>query len=69
MAMSEGLTQAQVLAQMNVPDFPVPMGVFYQIEKPTYDDSVHHQVDSVIQKKGDGDLNALLRGNAHWDVD
>jgi len=63
------LTQAQILAQMNIPEFPVPMGIFRQVEKPTYDDAIHNQVESVTQKKGDGDLNDLLRGNAHWDVD
>ena len=62
-------TQAQVLAQFDIPDFPVPMGVIRQVEKPTNDEAVQQQVDSVIQRKGNGDLNALLRGNAHWDVD
>lgn len=62
------LTQAQALAQMSG-DLPTPMGIFRQVERPTYDDVVNQQVDDVKKKKGAGDLDALLKGNAHWDVD
>ncbi len=61
------LTQAQVLAQFEG-NLPTPMGIFRQVQKPVYDDAVNQQVADVKEKKGAGDLDALLKGNAHWDV-
>jgi 2-oxoglutarate ferredoxin oxidoreductase subunit beta len=63
----DSLTQAQVLAQFDG-DLPTPMGIFRQVERPMYDEVVNQQVDAVKEKKGAGDLDALLKGNAHWEV-
>jgi 2-oxoglutarate/2-oxoacid ferredoxin oxidoreductase subunit beta len=50
----------------------VPMGVFRDVSRPTYDDLVRGQIDNAITKAGgevaDADLNKLLRGLDTWAV-
>jgi 2-oxoglutarate ferredoxin oxidoreductase subunit beta len=50
----------------------VPMGIFRQVERPSYDDLVRAQVDGARDVAGgaatDADLDALLRGNDSWTV-
>jgi 2-oxoglutarate ferredoxin oxidoreductase subunit beta len=46
----------------------VPIGIFRQVDRPTYDDQVRGQVASARQQQGDGDLAALLAGNDTWTV-
>ena len=50
------------------PDLPTPVGVFRQVIKPTYDDEVAEQVESVTAKKGKGDLQKLLFSGNTWEV-
>ena len=47
---------------------PRPFGVFYQTDRPCYEDMLQAQVDEVISKKGKGDLNKLIRGNETWTI-
>jgi 2-oxoglutarate ferredoxin oxidoreductase subunit beta len=47
---------------------PRPFGVFYDIDRPTYDDLLNQQVQSVISQKGKGDLDELLRGSETWEI-
>ncbi len=51
------------------PSMPTPIGVFRRIEKPTYDQGVHEQIDFVKAKKGEGTLKALLHSGNTWKVD
>ncbi|KRE60963.1 2-oxoacid:ferredoxin oxidoreductase subunit beta [Nostocoides sp. Soil756] len=50
----------------------VPMGIFRQVTRPTYDDLVRAQVDAAVDAAGgpagDDDLEALLRGRDTWTV-
>jgi 2-oxoglutarate ferredoxin oxidoreductase subunit beta len=55
------------LTQMTYPDMPVPFGVFRNIEKPTYEEMLEDQIQSVISKKGKGDLKALLNEET-WQI-
>src|SRR5580693_2420334 len=41
---------------------PRPFGVFYQVERPCYEEVLNLQVEEVIRTKGEGDLDKLLRG-------
>jgi len=50
-------------------DFPDPIGVFYAIEKPTYDDLMFDQIDRVIKKEGKGKIEALLNAGETWTVE
>lgn len=47
---------------------PRPFGVFYQTDRPCYEDMLQAQVDEVMTKKGKGDLNKLIRGNETWTI-
>ena len=47
---------------------PRPFGVIYQTERPTYGDLLHTQIEGVTEKKGAGDLDALLREGDTWTV-
>lgn len=47
---------------------PRPFGVFYQEDRFRYEDAVNHQIELAIERKGKGDLEALLRGHNVWNV-
>jgi 2-oxoglutarate/2-oxoacid ferredoxin oxidoreductase subunit beta len=59
---------AYFLTQMEFPDFPVPFGVFRDIERPTYDEMMDVQVKEAIKKRGPGDLKELIYGRETWTV-
>ena len=59
---------AGVLATLRRPDFPVPVGVFRAVEKPTYEEMLQAQVDSAIAERGRGDLKALLHSGDTWEI-
>ncbi len=50
------------------PEFPTPIGIFRQISKPTYDESVEEQINQVKKLKGEGDLEKMLFSGNTWDV-
>jgi 2-oxoglutarate/2-oxoacid ferredoxin oxidoreductase subunit beta len=54
---------------MKHPEFPEPVGVFRDVSKPIYDQSVNAQVDAAIKKQGEGDLDALFNSGDTWVVD
>ena len=47
---------------------PRPFGVFYETERPCYEEMLNLQIEDVIAAKGKGDLNKLLRGNETWTI-
>lgn len=48
--------------------FPRPFGVFYQANRPCYEDLMAVQIEQAIEKKGKGNLAKLLRGNEVWEI-
>lgn len=48
--------------------FPRPFGVFYQTDRPCYEDGMKMQIDDIIATKGKGDLDKLLRGREVWEI-
>ena len=46
----------------------VPIGIFRQVDRPTYDDLARGQLASAAATEGDGDLSALIAGNDTWTV-
>ena len=56
------LTDAGVLTQ-------APIGIFRQVERPTYDDLARAQVETAQETDGNGDLAALIAGKDTWTVD
>lgn len=61
-------TRTHLLSTMHYPQFPVPMGIFRKIQRPTYEELMGDQVNVEIQKKGKGNLQSLLAGNQNWEV-
>ena len=64
--------KAQLLAhyftQGNPTGLPVPFGVLYREERPTYEDLLNAQTREAIAEKGSGKLDELLQGTDFWEV-
>ena len=63
---SSDSTLANLLSSFNHPEFPVPMGVLRQLENVTYEEIIEKQINSQIDKLGQGELTDLLRGTHVW---
>lgn len=48
---------------------PRPFGVFYQENKTCYEDLLQGQIETSREKKGEGDLDALLQGTNTWTIE
>ncbi|MEZ4333530.1 MAG: 2-oxoacid:ferredoxin oxidoreductase subunit beta [Myxococcota bacterium] len=59
---------AGMLATLQRPDFPIPVGVFRAVAKPTYEDLLQSQVDAAVKQRGRGDLQALLHSGDTWQI-
>jgi 2-oxoglutarate/2-oxoacid ferredoxin oxidoreductase subunit beta len=57
-----------LLAQLVAPQFPMPMGILYRTERPTYDQLAQAQVQDAIEKQGPGDLTKLMYSGMVWEV-
>ena len=60
---------AFMLARMEQPDFPQPVGIFRAVERATYEDLMVSQIDAAIAKGGPGNLAKLLNSGDTWVVD
>jgi 2-oxoglutarate/2-oxoacid ferredoxin oxidoreductase subunit beta len=70
---TEDPSQAFALSRLDSPEMThVPMGIFRQVVRPTYDDVVRAQVTGAVEAAGgpatDDDLAELLRGRDTWTV-
>ena len=43
-----------------------PIGVFRDVQRPTYDSLMADQIDRAVATQGEGDLGALLAGSDTW---
>jgi 2-oxoglutarate ferredoxin oxidoreductase subunit beta len=65
--------KAQILVRMfddpkKGDHLPRPFGIFYETERPCYEEMLNLQVEEVISSKGKGDLDRLLRGSETWTI-
>jgi 2-oxoglutarate ferredoxin oxidoreductase subunit beta len=60
---------AFALASLERPNFPVPIGVFRSVERTAYNEMLDEQVRQAIEKRGEGDLHALLNSGDTWTVE
>jgi 2-oxoglutarate ferredoxin oxidoreductase subunit beta len=60
---------ATVYANMDWPEFPVPIGVFRAHEKPAYDAQVVAQNKLALEKNGEPNLHDLLYAGDTWTVE
>ena len=59
---------AFALARMPFPHYPVALGVLYRNPRETYDGMLARQQRQALERKGQGDLQALLRSGETWTV-
>ena len=59
---------AYLLSRMRHPEFPEPIGVFRNVDRPRYDDEVGRQIAAAVEKKGPGDFNELYNSADTWMV-
>ncbi len=59
---------AALLAALEPPHFPMALGVFRDVEKPTYDELLMSQIESLIGQRGQGDVDDLLNAGTTWEV-
>jgi 2-oxoglutarate/2-oxoacid ferredoxin oxidoreductase subunit beta len=62
-------TLAYLLSGMSYPDYPVPIGVFRNIRKPTYDELMTGQANRSVELFGKGDLQKLFSTGDTWVVE
>ena len=48
--------------------YPRPFGVFFETDRPCYEDVMSMQLEEAIALKGRGDLDKLLRGREVWEI-
>jgi 2-oxoglutarate ferredoxin oxidoreductase subunit beta len=51
------------------PTSPTPVGVFRAVERPDYGTMLNQQLVTAAERRGPGDLDALLRSGSTWTVD
>ncbi len=56
------------MAHFRLPDLPVPIGIYRQIEKATYETMLVDQIDRAKERK-DADLHSLLHTGYTWTVE
>jgi 2-oxoglutarate ferredoxin oxidoreductase subunit beta len=59
---------AFMLARMDYPNFPVPVGIFRSVSKATYEDLMEDQVQESIRRLGQGNLEELLDSGDTWEI-
>ena len=57
-----------MLANLEPPEFPAPIGILRRTSEPTLSEAIHDQIRSVTEAKGSGDLEELLYSGDVWDV-
>jgi 2-oxoglutarate ferredoxin oxidoreductase subunit beta len=62
-------TIAFILAQMEHPEYPVPLGVLRAVERPTYETLMERQIDEAVARQGQGDLETLYAEGDTWTVE
>jgi 2-oxoglutarate ferredoxin oxidoreductase subunit beta len=59
---------ALALSRLAYPEHPVPIGVFYDVEGPVYEESLLAQEEAHVAARGAGDLEALFSEAETWTV-
>jgi 2-oxoglutarate/2-oxoacid ferredoxin oxidoreductase subunit beta len=54
--------------RFNGDNFPRPFGVIFAEERPTYDDILNQQMETLYIRKGKIPLNKILSGNKTWTI-
>ncbi len=66
---TSSLVMAQQLANLDGHgEWPMPIGLFYKNERPTYDGQFRDQVAAATKRLGEGDLHKLIHAGDTWTV-
>ena len=58
---------AMLLSEITyIPNLPVPIGILYKENKPTYEQMMTEQIQEAIDLKGKGELDKLIIGHNSW---
>jgi 2-oxoglutarate ferredoxin oxidoreductase subunit beta len=60
---------AFMLSRMRHPEFPEVMGILRDVVAPVFEDGVHAQINTAIEKQGKGSLEKLLNSGDTWTVE
>jgi 2-oxoglutarate ferredoxin oxidoreductase subunit beta len=60
---------AYLLSRLRYPEFPEPIGVFRDVQRPMYDVQLNSQLAEAKAKRGPGNLEALFNSGDTWTVD
>ncbi|MGB8508460.1 MAG: 2-oxoacid:ferredoxin oxidoreductase subunit beta, partial [Pyrinomonadaceae bacterium] len=60
---------AFMLARMEHPNFPQPVGIFRDVQRDTYEDLLAGQIETAIAQKGAGSLEKLINSGEMWTVE
>ncbi len=60
---------AYLLSRMRHPEFPEPIGIFRDVDRPMYDRQLNAQLDEARAKRGPGSLEALFNAGDTWVVE
>jgi len=58
-----------MLANLQFPEFPIPLGILYQSSEPVYDQEVSKQLADIQAKKGVGNMEDLFMSGDTWRVE
>ena len=62
-------TLAFALSRLSTgPHQPTPIGVFRDVQRPSYEAQVHAQIATAVEKSGAGDFRSLLYSGSLWTV-
>ena len=53
----------------HTPSGPTPIGLFRQVQRPVYGLEMQRQLDDAVERRGPGDLSALIAGPDPWTVE
>lgn len=59
---------AWILSRLHHPAFPMPIGVFRAVERPTLEAAIHRQIADAKARLGPGDVEKLLLAGDTWTV-
>ncbi len=57
-----------MLAELKLPEFPIPVGVIRRVQAPAFEVGIRDQVKQVTEQKGAGDLQQALYSGHTWEV-
>ena len=60
---------AFMLARMEYPEFPQPVGIFRAVERDTYEGMLAAQIDAAVSRQGAGNLEKLINSGDTWVVE